>query len=132
MAYFRCPVTFDSDDSAILFTRADVDRPLPASNRELARANDQILSDFLNRLREDDLITRVKTAIAEDLPSGSPSDDEIAKSLFMSPRTLNRKLSALGTNYSQLLETVRRELAEQYIADPTLTLSERLCQHQHL
>jgi AraC-like DNA-binding protein len=42
----------------------------------------------------------------------------------MSSRTLNRKLSALGTNYSQLLETVRHELAEQYVADPSLSLSE--------
>jgi AraC-like DNA-binding protein len=123
-AYFRCPVTFDSDTSAIRFACTDLDRPLPAANRELARANDQILTDFLNKLRKDDLITRVKTAIADDLPSGSPSDDEVAKSLFMSPRTLNRKLSALGTNYSQLLETVRQELAEQYVADPSLTLSE--------
>jgi AraC-like DNA-binding protein len=123
-AYFRCPVTFDADTSAILFARADVDRPLPASNKELARANDQILSDFLNKLGKDDLVTRVKTAIADGLPSGSPSDDEVAKSLFMSSRTLNRKLSALETNYSQLLEAVRQELAEQYVSDPSLSLSE--------
>jgi AraC-like DNA-binding protein len=105
--FFRCPVHFDSDASAILFSRADVDRRLPAANRELARANDKILADFLKKLRKDDLIARVKTAIAEEPPSGSPSDDVIAKSVFMSPRTLNRKLSALGTNYSQLLEAVR-------------------------
>jgi len=123
-AYFRCPVHFDSERSAILFTGSDVDKPLPTGNRELARANDKILADFLKKLRKDDLITRVKTAVAEELPSGSPSDEEIAKSLYMSPRTLNRKLSALETNYSTLLETVRRELAEQYVADPSLTLSE--------
>lgn len=122
--FFRCPVRFDSQASAILFARAEVDRPLPASNKELARANDQILTDFLNKLRKDDLVTRAKTAIAEELPSGSPTDEAIARSLFMSPRTLNRKLSAVGTNYSQLLEAVRRELAEQYVANPSMTLSE--------
>ena len=122
--FFRCPVRFASDASAILFSRADVDRPLPAANRELAQANDRILTDFLSKLRKDDLITRVKTAIAEDLPSGSPSDKVIAKSVFMSPRTLNRKLTSQGTNYSQLLEAVRHELAEQYVADPSLSLSE--------
>jgi AraC-like DNA-binding protein len=120
----RCPVTFDAEESAILFSRADVDRPLPASNKELARANDKILADFLKKLRKDDLITRVKTAIAEELPSGSPSDDVIAKSVFMSPRTLNRKLTALGTNYSKILEVVRQDLAEQYVTDPSLSLSE--------
>jgi AraC-like DNA-binding protein len=123
-AFFRCPVIFDAEASAILFARADVDRPLPASNKELARANDQVLTDFLNKLHKDDLVTRVKTAIADELPSGTPSADVVAKSLFISPRTLNRRLSAQGTNYSELLDAVRRELAEQYVADVSLTLSE--------
>jgi AraC-like DNA-binding protein len=117
-------VRFDAEVSAILLARADVDRPLPAANRGLARANDRILTDFLKNLPKDDLVTRVKTAIAEDLPSGSPSDDVIAKAVFMSPRTLHRKLTAQGTNYSQLLDSVRRELAEQYTIDPSLSLSE--------
>ena len=122
--FFRCPIRFDSNASAILFAPSDLDRPLPAANRELARANDRILEGFLNKLRKDDLVTRVKAAIAEELPSGMPSDDKIAKTVFMSPRTLQRKLSAIGTNYSQLLEAVRQELAEQYVADPSLSFSE--------
>lgn len=122
--FFRCPVRFDSEASAILFARSHVDRPLPAANRELARANDKILTDFLSKLRVDDLSTRVKTAIAKDLPSGSPSDDFIAKAVYMTPRTLQRRLAAEGTSYSKLLDAVRRELAEQYIADPSQSLSE--------
>jgi AraC-like DNA-binding protein len=121
---FRCPVVFDAPESAILFSRSDAIRPLPSRNRELAQANDRILSDFLGKLRKDDLVTRVKMAITDELASGAPTDDRIAHSLFMSSRTLSRKLNALGTNYTQLLEAVRRELAEQYIADPALTISE--------
>lgn len=122
--FFRCPVRFNADTSAILFSCTDLDRPLPAANRELARANDQILTDFLNKLHKDDLITRVKSAIAEELPSGSPTDEVIAKAVFMSPRTLHRRLSAENATYSQLLDAVRRELAKQYIADPSLSLYE--------
>ena len=120
----RCPVIFDAPESAILFSRTDAIRPLLAQNRELAQANDKILTDFLGKLRKDDLITRVKTVITEELASGAPTDDQIAEALFMSSRTLSRKLSALGTSYSQLVEAVRRELAEQYIADPALTFGE--------
>jgi AraC-like DNA-binding protein len=123
-AFLRCPVHFEAEASEIFFDRADVDRPIPAADRELARANDGILTEFLGTLRKDDLITRVKTAITEELPSGSPTDDVIAQALYVSPRTLHRKLSAEGTTYSKLLETVRRELAEQYIADPSLSLTE--------
>ena len=73
---FRCPVRFNSEASAILLTRSDVDKPLLAANRELARAYDKILADFLKKLRKDGLITRVKTAVAEELPSGSPSRED--------------------------------------------------------
>jgi AraC-like DNA-binding protein len=121
---FRCPVVFDAPESSILFSRSDAIRPLPSRNRELAQANDKILSDFLGTLRKDDIITRVKMAITDELASGAPTDDRIAQSLFMSCRTLSRKLNARGTNYSQLLEAVRRELAERYIADPALTIGE--------
>ena len=124
LGFSRCPVHFDAEASAILFACADVDRPLPAANRELEQANDPILIGFLDKLHEDDLVTRVKTAIVEELPSGSPRDDMIAKSVFMSFRTLNRRLAAVGTTYSQHLDAVRWELAEQYITDPSLSLGE--------
>jgi len=121
---FRCPIIFGAETSAIVFARSDVYSPLPAANRELARANDQILTNLLSELVDGDLITKVKKAIAEELPSGSPKDDVIAKAVFMSSRNLHRKLSAQGTNYSKLLDAVRRELAQQYVADFSLSLSE--------
>ncbi len=100
------------------------DRPLPAPNRELAPANDQILAAFLAKLQGDDLVTRVKKAIANELPSGSPSEEFIAKAVYMSPRSLRRLLSSASTTYSQLLDAVRRELAEQYLANSAESLTE--------
>ncbi len=123
-SFFRCPVLFNAKRSTIVFTSADVDRPLPAPNRELAQANDRILAAFLAQLRGKDLITRVKTAITHELPSGSPSDEVVAKAVYMSPRSLRRRLSVAGTSYSQLLEVVRCELAKRYLADPSQSLSE--------
>jgi AraC-like DNA-binding protein len=122
--FFRCPVLLDTGGSALVFAHADVNRPLPAPNRELARENDKILSKFLSKLQQEDLTSRVKAAISHELPSGTPSDEDIAKAMYMSPRTLRRRLSADGTSYSQLLDAVRRELAEQYIADPARSLGE--------
>jgi AraC-like DNA-binding protein len=75
-------------------------------------------------LEEDDFIARVKAAIANELPSGQPNDKDIAKMFCMSSRTLQRRLSAEGTNFSQMLDAVRRYLAEQYVTDPSLSLTE--------
>lgn len=107
-----------------MFARTDVDRPLPAPNRELAKANDRILSNFLADLQQEDLTSRVKTAISNELPSGTPSDEIIAKAMFMSARTLRRKLAAEVTSYSQLLDAVRSEFAKQYLADAARPLNE--------
>jgi len=58
------------------------------------------------------------------LPSGTPKDDEIAKALLLSARTFQRKLAEQGTNFTELLGQVRRELAEHYIADPDIPVTE--------
>jgi AraC-like DNA-binding protein len=121
---FRCPVQFDAPQPEFVLTRAQAETPLPAASRELAVANDAILADYLRTLDRGDVVSRVKTAIIEQLPSGTPSAETVAKDLYLSARTLNRRLAEAGTSFSATLETVRRELAEQYIADPTRSLSE--------
>lgn len=121
---FRCPVHFNAPVAQLVFDRALVERPLPASNRELARANDAILGSYIDQLATDDIISRVKAAILDHLPSGSPGAEVIAKDLFVSARTFRRRLADAGTAYTDILDAVRRELAAHYISDPALSLSE--------
>ena len=83
-----------------------------------------LLNDFLKNLIGDDLVTRASMAIAHELPSGQPRDESIASALFMSPRTLRRKLAARGTSFSMLVDRVRYELAKQYINEPIRSLTE--------
>jgi hypothetical protein len=113
LGFFRCPVHFESGMSALLFARAQLERELPGANRELARANDRILTDFLDGLRKDNLTARVKAAISRELASETPSDENIANTVFLSTRSMHRKLAAEGTSYLKLLDIVRRDLAVQ-------------------
>ncbi|MGB5811715.1 MAG: AraC family transcriptional regulator ligand-binding domain-containing protein [Polyangiales bacterium] len=58
-----------------------------------------------------------------------PSLKEMAKTLHMSERTLNRKLKAQGTSYQMLLDDVRQELAVWYLEQtemPVEAIAERL------
>ena len=123
-SFFRCPVLFGSTASRILFARSDLDCPLPATNLDLACANDRIFADFLDKLQGDDLVSRVKAIIVQELVSGSPSDGAVAQVFSTSSRTLQRRLAARGTTYYQLLDAVRYQLAERYIADPSRSLKE--------
>lgn len=124
LALFRCPVVFGGTAWKISFSTADLEVPFLASNRELARYNDQALGRMLKDLREDDIVSRVKAAMEGALPSGKPTEESIAREVSMSTRSLQRRLAEQGTNMTKLLAAVRKELALQYIANPRLAITE--------
>jgi AraC-like DNA-binding protein len=121
---FRCPVRFSAPVSEMVLDLAQAEALLPAAHRELARANEAILADYLAALGVPDIVSRVKTAIVERLPSGAPSAEIIAADLAMSARTLQRRLADAHASYSVILESVRRELAAQYVTDASRSLAE--------
>lgn len=67
---------------------------------------------------------QVRRQIAERLAQDGARMAEVAQALGLSPRTLQRRLAALGTPFQALLDGVRRELAQRYVADPALSLTE--------
>jgi AraC-like DNA-binding protein len=69
------------------------------------------------------LRTRVENAISSVLPHGRVLVEDVARSLGMSKRTLARKLSDEGLNYSEIVEQLRRDLAVRYLDDRTLHVS---------
>ena len=79
---------------------------------------------YLASQAKGDIVNRVKTAILEKLGEGSVTEATIADELHMSTRNLNRKLGAENTSFKALLLEIRTELANQYINDATLTLTE--------
>jgi AraC-like DNA-binding protein len=93
-------------------------------NRDLALGSDRVLQRALAELDKDDVEARVRRAIIDALPSGAPREAQIARSLHMGARTLQRKLHERGTSFSRLLEQVRRELAAQYVADARVPVIE--------
>jgi AraC-like DNA-binding protein len=58
------------------------------------------------------------------LGEGGVTESCVAETLNTSTRNLNRKLAKDGTNFKNLLIEIRTELAEQYIHDESLTLTE--------
>ena len=121
---FHCPLVFGQEQSRISFKLTDVQRPFADTSRELAIANDHILDSMMRDLKSSDLISRVKKAIIDALPSGAPGQSDIAELMFVSNRTLQRRLADEGTNFRTLLLEVRHELAERYISDRSLPLAE--------
>ncbi len=113
--FFGAPVEFGAERTALFFDKALLDRPLPYSNPELTRINDQTVIDYLARFDRDNIIMRVRSEIIEQLPSGPPSQEKVASSLHMSLRNLQRRLQEEETSYKGVLDSVRQDLATQYL-----------------
>jgi AraC-like DNA-binding protein len=122
--FFGCQVNFGQPENQLLIPLAIADEVLTGANPELAVLNDQVITRRLALMDRNDIVARVKAAIMEQLPNGAVTDGSVANSLHMSVRTMHRKLAEANHNFRSLLVEVRRGLAELYILDESLTLTE--------
>jgi AraC-like DNA-binding protein len=67
---------------------------------------------------------KVKALIIALLPTGAGYIEKVADQLSMTPRTLERRLKDEKTNFTILLQEVRKQLASNYIKQNTLELNE--------
>jgi AraC-like DNA-binding protein len=122
--YFGCQLNFDQVENQLLIPLTFADETLFGANPELALLNDKVVTRRLAKIDHDDIVTRVQATLVEQLPHGNISDDSVADALHMSVRTMHRKLAGENRNFRTLLVEMRRDLAEQYILDNSLTLTE--------
>lgn len=114
-ALFRAPVSFSSSEGLLVFNRDDLWKTLPGSCPELAQVNDNITIGYLAKLDKNDVVTGVVQKILEFLPDGECGRDKVAAALFMSPTTLQAKLALRGSNFQQLLDDTRKDMASSYL-----------------
>jgi len=66
----------------------------------------------------------VRQRLAASMEGGVLGMAEVARSLGTSPRSLHRRLADEGTSFNDLLDEVRRQFAEQYLARPRPKIAE--------
>ena len=123
-ALFQCPVIFDADIDSLTISLEDADKPRACSNKQLSQLHDQLLVEYVAKLDKNNIVERVKLAIINELGTGNFSDSTIAESLLMSQRTLQRRLEENNTTFKQLVNEVRLDLADTYLNDSSLSLTE--------
>ncbi len=106
---------FGAARNEFVFDAAYLDLPLPQANEWARGTCEQLCRDLLARRH-----ARVGVAGAvRDLlvrnPGQIPDQATVAADLFMSPRTLSRRLSEEGTSFRALLDEVRQALSEELL-----------------
>ena len=97
---------------------------MPGSHPQLAELNDQIMINYLAKLDQDHITQKAKATIVDQLPSGSVTDETVARSLHMSSRKLQRQLKREGTTFNTLLNKVRQDLAQKYLREEDTSMTE--------
>ena len=121
--FFDCEVRFDSDYDGLEFDRDTLAIPLPSADVDLSR----LLVEHLHAVAGDppaSLEGRVRQAICRRLGKQTLAMAPLAQELGMSPRTLRRRLLEQQTSYNDILDHVRRELADELLGDPDHKVSE--------
>jgi AraC-like DNA-binding protein len=114
--YFRCPIRYGAPRNTMTFDLAAATRVLPRQNPAVARASDDVVRQYLTGFARDDIVLRARIELIDLLPQGTPSRAAVAKNLHVSERTLQRRLTAEGCTFRELLAQTRQELALGYIA----------------
>jgi len=122
--YFRSPVLFEASAYSFTLPNEAVDKILPGSNPQLAELNDQVMINYLAELDQDHITQKVKATIIDQLPSGSVTDEAVARRLHMSSRKLQRQLQGAGTTFNTLLNEIRQDLARKYLTEEDTSITE--------
>ena len=121
---FGSPLQFDAKFSGFLISDQDLASKLPTGIPELAELHERLAGQALRKLALADTTHRAREAVARLLQDGSPLRSAIALELNMSDHTFQRRLAAEGTSFTDLVEDMRRELAQHHLADSSVTLAE--------
>ncbi len=120
LAYYGGGPRFEQPHAGFILRARDLERPLSrdrAANEVIRRYLDTVLpaSDTGLTFRAAELIRRL-------LPTGATLD-MVAKQFAMHPRTFQRRLEAHGTTFADLVDDVRRDVAERYLRDTDLSFT---------
>ncbi|MBK5310147.1 MULTISPECIES: AraC family transcriptional regulator [Pseudomonas] len=114
---FGCDLRFDAAYDSILFDGQELLRPLSMANEALAVLHDSFAEAQLDLQFGFCIVGRIRALITERLSQGQGQCDmeSIAAALNVSKRTLQRALEKEGTQFKDVQNAVRRQLADFYL-----------------
>ncbi|MCB9536165.1 MAG: AraC family transcriptional regulator [Myxococcales bacterium] len=122
--YFGAPVRFGAPLDALHLDEQTLVTPTRLADEGLSAYLLTQLDDLHARRAEGAVVHQVRQAITDQLCSGMPTRDDIARHLGMSGRTLHRRLAEHGCSFQSVANQVRRAVAESLLVRQAHSLAE--------
>lgn len=117
-------IEFEAPRAAIVLDAADMALPVVARDETLCSYLDEHANRILEHLGSRSYAERVQRVLWEELSEGQPTIKTVARALGTSTRTLQRRLSAEGVSFAELLDTFRRRMASELLQRHDLAVYE--------
>jgi AraC-like DNA-binding protein len=118
---FRCAIEFDRDFNGIVCDAADLDFPNPSADPAMAGYVKRLV-ESLPAPSRDSIATDVRKDLYILMPMGQATIEQVARGQGMNVRTLQRRLEDAGETFSNVLNSVRTDLAQRYMENPNYSL----------
>lgn len=123
--YFGCKIRYRSSRNTLVLRSVDLDRPFATHNDELLEMlTPQFETKLEERRHSRSVLDQVKWILKRLLAGSRPDLPMVAKELGMGERTLQRRITDEGSSFRQLLNDTRRELVREYLANPSVEITE--------
>jgi len=118
-------VTFFAPETSIRFDRSFLDLKVTETETTLRSFLQAAPANILVKYRNESSTTAlIRRRLRNQIPDEWPDLEALAPSLNMSCATLQRRLSADGTNYRRLKDELRRDIAIELLSNSSLTVAE--------
>ncbi len=117
-------LTFDAPETALVLPTALLDTPVLNASPGMMQLFEQHADALLSRLNTPSLAGRVRQEIVALMKGEEPTLSTVADRLAMGVRTLQGHLRSEGLTYQNLLDEVRKELAQRHLRDCQLSITD--------
>src|SRR3546814_17877775 len=109
-SYFGCDVSFGEKEDGMVLDKRDLQCPIANADPTVYEMAVSFLEDRFPEA-EPPLDARVRGIIFQQLRSKDCSIERVAEELYLHPRTLQRRLRAMGLSFEGTKDDSRREVA---------------------
>lgn len=119
---FHCPLRFGQSANRMRLSRDDLQLPVIGEGESIFAIQDHVIEARLARSGRGLTAYRASEEMIRNLHLGEPKREDLARRLGLTDAAFDKRIrSESNTTFEQLLDGVRRELAEQYLRQPGYT-----------